>query len=78
MTERLCEKCGGPLPAASETKKPAHVTDAMLEYLDGLRESYLAYGPSLQEKFGLSRAEANAALVYWIATFDERHPRGDE
>ena len=65
----------------SETM-PAPVTGAMLEYLDELRESgetnMLGAAPWLQEEFGLSRKDASAALVYWMTTFGERHPRGDE
>ncbi len=53
------------------------VTDGMLEYLDDLRESgrvnMFGAGEYVEAAFGLEKAEARKALVYWMQTFGERH-----
>lgn len=59
------------------------VTPEMLTFLDELREEGVTnmYGarPHLQAAFGeLSKKEAGAVLTYWIKTFGERHPKGEE
>jgi len=56
--------------------RPEIVTDAMLVYLDDLRESgetnMYGAGPYLQAEFGLGREESHEALGYWMKTFAER------
>ena len=55
------------------------VTEAMLVYLDELRESgvtnMLGAGPYLQQTFGLDKKDARTALVRWIETYTDRHGR---
>lgn len=57
----------------SESTRPEIVTDEMLEYLDGLRESGVTNmygaGPYLEGRFNLSRQESSTVLVYWMETF---------
>lgn len=69
--------------------RPEFCTDEMLEYLDDLRESGVTnmFGASpylntdfpdeLGEirSFGRSTKQAQEVLVYWMHTFEERHPR---
>jgi len=63
----------------SAIKKPALVTDAHLEFLDGLRESgvtnMFGAGSYLKEEFGVNRAESHTILCYWMKLFAERHPK---
>jgi hypothetical protein len=64
-------------------KKPEALQEAHLLYLDDLRESGVTnmYGGAeyLKEAFHLelTKREARDILLYWMATFGERH-RGDE
>ena len=63
----------------SESKRPDIVTDAHLEYLDGLRESgvtnMFGAGAYVEEEFGISRKDAKEILMYWMSSFGERHPK---
>jgi hypothetical protein len=65
---------------SDETKevRPEVATDEVLEYLDSLRESgvtnMFGAGPWLENEFDMDKADATAALLYWMHTFSERHP----
>jgi hypothetical protein len=56
--------------------RPEVVTDAMLKYLDALRESgvinMLGAGEYVEAEFGLSKKEAKKVLAYWMQTFTSR------
>ena len=56
--------------------RPIVVTDEMLYYLDGLRESgvtnMLGAGQYLVSRFSVSADDAGKILVYWIKTFGKR------
>ena len=58
--------------------RPSIVTDAHLVYLDKLRESgktnMFGAGAYVQQRFGLDRKEAKEILLYWMNSFEERHP----
>lgn len=58
--------------------RPDIVEDAHLAYLDKLRESgvtnMFGAAPYLQTMFGLNRNDAKEILLYWMASFEERHP----
>ena len=62
------------------TVKPEIVTEDHLVYLDQLRESgetnMFGAVPYLRHVFALDRYEAKDVLMYWMASFDERHPKG--
>ena len=57
--------------------KPDGLTDAHLDFLDGLRESGIVdmfgAGPYLARAFDLDAATARAYLIYWMRTFAARH-----
>lgn len=60
-------------------ERPPFVIDEHLEYLDNLRESGVTnmYGarPYVANAFpDLSGDESKEILVYWMASFLERHP----
>lgn len=61
-----------------QVERPEVVTDAMLEYLDDLRESGETnmFGASsyLRDAFGIGRRDSQDALAYWMRTFASRHP----
>jgi hypothetical protein len=65
------------------TEKPDVCTDdelqEYLQYLDELRESGVTnmFGASqwLEDAFDIQRSTAKPVLLYWMATFSERHPR---
>ena len=63
---------------AEAKERPEYCTDEMLEYLDDLRESgvtnMLGSGEYVEEKFDLNRNRAGRVVVYWMDTFEERHP----
>jgi hypothetical protein len=67
--------------AAPVEPRPESATDEVLEYLDDLRESgetnMFGAAAYLEVDFDYSRAEARAALLYWMHTFSERHPRAN-
>ena len=52
--------------------------DVYLEYLDELRESgeinMFGAGSYLQDEFDLSKTESSEILMYWIRTYEDRHP----
>ena len=58
--------------------RPKIVTDEHLEYLDDLREqgvtNMFGAGSYLQEAFGLDRKDSKTVLMYWMQSFEERHP----
>ena len=58
--------------------RPSVVENYHLVYLDTLRESGVAnmFGasPYLQHEFGLDRKDAKTILLYWMQSFEERHP----
>ncbi len=59
-------------------KRPDVVSDAHLKFLDKLRESgktnMFGAGPYVQQRFGVSRKDASTIVVYWMQSFEERHP----
>ena len=60
-------------------ERPPIVTDEHLEYLDDLRESgrtnMLGAAPYLLDEFtSLDKSDAKEVLLYWMDSFDERHP----
>ena len=59
-------------------EKPDYVEEKHLKYLDNLRESgqtnMLGAGSYLEKKFKMDKGKARKVLVYWMETFDERHP----
>jgi hypothetical protein len=58
--------------------RPEEVQQEHLTYLDSVRESGVinmwGAGMPLADEFGLSRPEAGIVLMYWMKSFDERHP----
>ena len=60
--------------------KPDIVRDSHLIFLDNLQESgqtnMFGAGPYVQETFGVNRDQAKTILVYWMESFNERHPQG--
>ena len=62
--------------------RPDFVEDEHLEYLDALRESGVTnmYGAGayVQDEFNLQKHEAGKLVMYWMSTFEERHPRPAE
>jgi hypothetical protein len=67
---------------SDKIERPAAVTDDHLEYLDDLRDSgvtnMFGAGAYISDEFGETRNVANKILSYWMESFDERHPRGEE
>lgn len=65
----------------SNITKPECLTDEHLEFLDELRESGVTnmFGatPYLVNEFFLTKQEARVVLLYWMATFTERHSNDD-
>lgn len=64
-----------------QTKTPAALSEAHLEYLDDLRESgevnMFGARPYLMREFPyLSGDEALAICVHWARTFSQRHAKG--
>ncbi len=59
-------------------ERPGLVTDEHLEYLDELRESGVTnmYGAGdyVGRQFSVSPKEAQDIVIYWMESFDERHP----
>lgn len=53
--------------------------DVYFKYLDDLRDSgeVNMFGalPYLVSEFGLSKSEAQRALIEWMRTYDKRHPQ---
>ena len=62
-------------------ERPEVVTDEMLEYLDDLRESgevnMFGAGQYIQRDFDLTRTQSRDVVLYWMATFQDRHSEGD-
>ena len=62
-----------------EIIKPEICQEEHLTYLDDLRESGITnmFGaaPYLAQNFGLTRQASKEILVYWMKTFEKRHPR---
>ncbi len=58
------------------TERPEIVTEAMLDYLDDLRESgvvnMFGAGEYVGRKFALTKTESRQVLTYWMNTFGER------
>lgn len=58
---------------------PVQPAQEHLDYLDALRASgavnMFGAAPHLAKAFGLSKADASTILVYWMETFQQRHPR---
>ena len=59
------------------TERPELVTEAMLHFLDTLREgghfNMYGVGPALEDAFILSSDDARTVLVYWMESYSERH-----
>jgi hypothetical protein len=57
--------------------KPKVLTDDMLTYLDGLRESgetnMFGAGQYIMNEFGLDHRDTKAVVLYWMKTYGERH-----
>ena len=55
--------------------RPEGITDNHLKYLDSLRASgatnMFGAGSYVEEAFDVSRIEAKAIVLYWMATFGE-------
>lgn len=62
-------------------ERPEVVDESHLEYLDELRESSVTNmfgaGSYLEDEFGINRRDARTILMYWMESFNERHPRGE-
>lgn len=60
----------------TEHTKPAHVTDDMLTYLDGLRASgkinMFGAAPHVEQTFKLTIQQARQVTAYWMKTFKQR------
>lgn len=58
---------------------PWFLEEEHLLYLDDIRESGVTYmycaAPFLQREFSLPEKTALFIFCYWMATFDDRHPR---
>ena len=58
--------------------RPDVVSDAHLTYLDKLQKSgktnMFGAGAYVQQRFGVDRKTASTIVVYWMQSFDERHP----
>lgn len=58
--------------------KPDYLTEDHLVFLDDLRESgeINMYGASayVETEFSVSNHEAHQITLYWMQTFEERHP----
>jgi len=56
--------------------RPDRCEDTHLEFLDDLRESGATNmwggGSYVEREFGLSKKDAGAILLYWMATFSDR------
>jgi hypothetical protein len=63
---------------ASKVERPTIVTDEHLIYLDKLRVSgttnMFGAGPYVAAAFGLDKQDAREVVLYWMASFKERHP----
>ena len=64
---------------AEKIIKPEICQETHLIYLDALRESGITnmFGaaPYLAQNFGLTIQASKEILVYWMKTFEKRHPR---
>ena len=61
-----------------ESQLPEGVEEEHLVYLDNLRESGVTNmwgaGAYLQSRFAVKRKDATTILMYWMESFEERHP----
>ena len=59
--------------------RPEIVTDEHLTYLDRLRESsatnMFGAGSYVVGRFGVTKPDARTIVLYWLDSFDERHPK---
>ena len=65
---------------SGKRNRPEFCTDDMLEYLDDLRESgqtnMFGAGKWIRGEFpNLSRKQAKQVVLYWMNSFEDRHPR---
>jgi len=62
----------------SKIHRPSYVTDEHLDYLDELQESAVTnmYGSAsyLEAEFKMKRNHAKETVLYWMHSYDERHP----
>jgi len=62
----------------SNTTRSEIVSDEHLTFLDALRESgvtnMFAAGSYVEREFGLTRHEAKEVVLYWMQSFEDRHP----
>lgn len=60
-------------------KRPDIVDDGHLIYLDNLRESgvtnMFGAGEYLEKVYTITKHDAKIILMYWMRSFEERHPR---
>jgi len=58
--------------------RPTIVTDVHLVYLDKLQKSgktnMYGAGAYVEARFGLDRHDAKEIVLYWMASYEERHP----
>lgn len=68
------------MTSSTKRARPEKCTDEHLLFLDRLRESgatnMYGAGPFLVDAYhtDLTRHDAREILIYWMATFRERHP----
>ena len=62
----------------SNTTRSEIVSDEHLTFLDALRESgvtnMFGAGSYVEREFGLTRHEAKEVVLYWMQSFEDRHP----
>ena len=58
--------------------RPSLVTEAHLVYLDKLQKSgktnMYGAGAYVEAHFGLDRHDAKEIVLYWMTSYEERHP----
>jgi len=61
----------------TDEKRPEIVTDDMLRFLDGIRESGITnmFGASsyIEERFGMGHENAVEVLSYWMESFGKKN-----
>lgn len=62
----------------SSIDRPNIVENKHLDYLDKLQKSgktnMFGAGPYVEARFGLDRHDAKEIVVYWMNSYEERHP----
>lgn len=64
------------------TERAEFITDAMLKFLDSLREigviNMFEAAQYVGDEFTLSKADARMVLTYWMRTFSERQSEASQ